>query len=127
MRVLCIDDNRDLADSIGLLLQLVGFEARVCYDGQQAIRLAQEFDPHICLIDLQMPGMSGDDVARALDSQFGEKKPYLIAVTAMGGDLHRILTRKAGFQKHLVKPVPPFELISLLNALRPEIQKERNA
>jgi DNA-binding response OmpR family regulator len=107
-----------LADSVGLLLQLVGYEVRVCYDGFQAVREALDFLPHVCLIDLQLPGMSGDEVARVISQTAPEPSPFLIAVTAMGGDLHRIVTRDAGFDLHLVKPVSPTELISILESRR---------
>jgi two-component system, OmpR family, response regulator len=118
MRVLCVDDNRDLADSVGLLLQLVGHDVRVCYDGFQAVREARDFLPHVCLIDLQLPGMGGDEVARVIKQTASEPSPYLIAITAMGGDLHRIVTREAGFDLHLVKPVSPTELIAILESRR---------
>ena len=57
LRVLCVDDNHDLADSVGTLLELVGFDVRVCYDGFSAVQEAREFLPHVCLVDLQMPGI----------------------------------------------------------------------
>ena len=62
-RVLCVDDNRDCADSAALLLRAMGFEARACYDGPSALALNDGFRPGVCFVDLNMPGMDGDEVA----------------------------------------------------------------
>ena len=63
LRILCVDDNRDLADSEATFLTLAGYDARACYGGQAALELAQTFHPRVCLIDLHMPGMDGDELA----------------------------------------------------------------
>src|SRR5690242_15936654 len=65
-RVLCVDDNRDCADSAALLLRTMGFEARACYDGQSALLANDAFRPALCFLDLNMPGMAGDELARVL-------------------------------------------------------------
>ena len=62
LRVLCVDDNRDIADSTAELLRRVGFECRACYDGPSALVEAAAFRPSVCLIDFNMPGMDGDEV-----------------------------------------------------------------
>lgn len=63
LRVLCVDDNHDIADSEAMLLGLYGFEARACYDGPHALVEAKVFCPDAYLVDLNMPGMDGCEVA----------------------------------------------------------------
>lgn len=116
IRVLCVDDNRDLANTIGMLLDYGGFDTRTCYDGECAIEEAIHFNPHVCLIDLLMPGLSGLEVARQIRRLFGDHTPFLIAVTAMGEEEHRQQATEAGFHLHLIKPVPPDELLAAIFA-----------
>lgn len=111
IRVLCVDDNRDLANTIAMLLDFGGFDARICYDGYDAVVEAIHFKPHVCLIDIQMPGRSGLEVARQIRSHFGEQTPQLIAVTALRDDEYRQYIRDAGFHQHLIKPVAPDDLL----------------
>jgi two-component system OmpR family response regulator len=114
--VLYVDDNPDVADSAVLLLRAVGFEARACYDGQTGLLMVEAFRPSVCILDLHMPGMDGDEVARRLRG-----KPWcpllLVAVTAMGDNASRERTNAAGFHLHLVKPVDPLNLVEVVNAL----------
>jgi two-component system OmpR family response regulator len=116
IRVLCVDDNRDLANTIAMLLDFGGFDARICYDGFDAVEEAIHFRPEVCLIDIQMPGRSGLEVARQIHRHFGDDPPYLIAVTAMGDAEHQQQVRDAGFHQHLVKPVEPDQLLAEINA-----------
>lgn len=81
-RVLCVDDNRDAADSTALLLRTVGFEARACYSGEEALHEAQSYRPHVCFIDLNMPGMNGDELAIRLREQGRRRQVTLVALTA---------------------------------------------
>lgn len=110
LRVLCVDDYRDSADTLSVLLEIYGCETRVCYTGRTAIAAAATFRPDACLIDLNMPGMDGDEVARRIRSLFPDAPPILIAVTAQGDAESRARTTAAGFDMHLVKPVDPDEL-----------------
>jgi CheY-like chemotaxis protein len=104
LRVLCVDDDRDAADSTGLLLELYGCEVAVYYDGPTALAAARRFRPDLCLIDFSMPGMGGCELARRLrESTRGALR--LIAVTAYGSDVARAATAAAGFDMHFVKPV----------------------
>ena len=119
LRVLCVDDNRDIADSEAMLLDLLGFDSRACYDGRQAIREVPKFRPDVLLIDLNMPGMDGCDVARVLRLRYEGPPPLLVAITAKGGTEDYRRTRDAGFDAHLVKPVEPSRLVELLATLKP--------
>jgi CheY-like chemotaxis protein len=117
LKVLYVDDNRDVADTAAELLGLVGFDARACYSGADALAVAAEFRPSICLVDLNMPGMDGDELAGRLREQAGGRAVLFVAVTAMGAEEYRRRTREAGFEMHLVKPVDPHDLVRILDAL----------
>jgi two-component system, OmpR family, response regulator len=117
LRVLCVDDNRDVADTTALLLQTVGFEVRACYDGATALKVADTFLPAVCFIDLNMPGMGGEELAVRLREWAAGRPLVLVAVTAMSGDEYRKQTAAAGFDLHFVKPVDPFDLVHVVNSL----------
>jgi two-component system OmpR family response regulator len=95
--VLCVDDNRDIADSEVMLLDVYGYEARACYDGQHALNEGRQFCPDAYRVDLNMPGMDGCQVARQLRAEHDGPPPLLVAITAKSGlaDFHR--TKEAGF------------------------------
>jgi CheY-like chemotaxis protein len=114
LRVLCVDDNLDAADSLGTLLRLVGFQAVVCHDGATALSVVGSFRPEACLLDITMPGMDGCELARHLRARPGGEKLFLAAVTATGGAEALERTKSAGFDLHLVKPVAPQHLIDVL-------------
>lgn len=115
LRVLCVDDNHDVADSEAMLLELYGCEVAVCYDGPSAVAEALRFGPDVCLIDYNMPDMDGCTVARHLKAWRKCDPVYLIAVTAHGSDAVREQTTQAGFDLHLVKPVNWDELTAALS------------
>lgn len=114
LRVLCVDDNHDIADSEVMLLDVYGFEARACYDGQCALKVGREFSPNVYLIDLNMPGMDGCEVARELRAEHDGPPPMLVAITAKSGVEDYRRTKEAGFDAHLVKPVDPERLLEML-------------
>ncbi len=105
LSVLCVDDNVDGADSLAVLLELLGCRARACYDGPSALRIAQEFNPDACFIDLIMPEMDGLELATRLRASAGSRALLLVAVTALGSLEDRTRTAIAGFHYHFVKPV----------------------
>lgn len=114
-RVLVIDDNRDAADSLAVLAALYGVQTRTAYRGEEALALAENFQPHIVLLDLGMPGMNGYEVARALRHRFGDAL-QLIAVSGWGRDADRADSARAGFDEHLLKPVETEQLSRILHA-----------
>jgi CheY-like chemotaxis protein len=116
LRVLIVDDNRDAADTLALLLKLWGFQPLVAYDGPAALAVAAAQRPDVVLLDLSLPGMDGFEVARHLRQQPGSETTPLIAVSGYGqeGDLRH--TRRAGFDRHLIKPFEPEELRRILSA-----------
>ncbi len=105
-RLLVVDDNRDVADSLGTLLRCLGAQVRVAYDGDSALELYDAFRPSAVLLDLGMPGMSGFEIAKRLRARVGDAVT-LIAVTGWGQEDDRRRSREAGFDAHLVKPIDP--------------------
>lgn len=117
LRVLCVDDNRDVADSAADLLRIAGFETRACYDGQTALAEAASFRPGVCLLDLNMSGMDGDELAVRLREQADGVPLVLVAVTAMSNEQGCQRIKDAGFDMHLVKPVDPHQLVLVVDTL----------
>lgn len=113
-RVLVVDDNRDAADSLADLLELLGHEAKVAYDGPAALELARELQPTLVLLDIGLPGMNGFEVARALRSEPHGQGITIVALSGYGRASDKELSRQAGFDDHLVKPVAIEALHGLL-------------
>jgi CheY-like chemotaxis protein len=114
LRILCVDDNRDAADTLGVLLELYGYKARVFYDGHSALTAAADFRPDAAILDLLMPGMDGDELGRRLRQTVWGRGLPLVALTALGGEEARARTAAAGFDLHLTKPVNPDRLANVL-------------
>ena len=112
-----MDDNQDAADSLALLLRLVGQEVRAAYDGPSALTQAQEFRPELVFLDIGMPGMDGYEVARRLRRRPGFDRTALVALSGYGSSGDRRRSEECGFYAHLTKPVSPAELEKLLAGL----------
>ncbi len=113
-RVLVVDDNRDAAESLALMLRLDGHEVRVAHDGPAALEAASAFRPEVVLLDIGLPRMSGHEVAARLLRQPHAGRRLLVAMTGYGQDEDRRRSHEAGFDHHLVKPVDPQTLRDLL-------------
>jgi DNA-binding response OmpR family regulator len=114
VRVLVVDDNRDAADSLTMLLALRGYEASVCHDGSSALDTALELAPDVIILDLGLPGIDGFEVCRRL-REAGLLKTCIIAVTGFGQDEDRRRSREVGFDAHMVKPVDSDELVKRIH------------
>ena len=112
-RVLVVDDNRDSADSLRMLLELGGNEVRTGYDGLEAVAIAERFRPEIALLDLGMPKLNGYDACRQIRATAWGRGITLIAQTGWGQDDDRRRTREAGFDHHVLKPIDPGALVAL--------------
>jgi PAS domain S-box-containing protein len=113
-RVLIADDLPDIADSLAMLLEAIGHDVRVAYDGECALRMAEQWRPDVVLLDLGMPKMAGDEVCRQIRSTDWGREMVLIAQTGWGQHDDRRRTADAGFDHHVVKPVDVEVLIELL-------------
>ena len=116
-RLLVVDDNRDAAMSLAMLLRLLGHEVEIAHDGASALALASAFVPHVVFLDIGMPGMDGYEVARRLRQQPGMQTVVLAALTGWGQQEDRRRTSDAGFDHHLVKPPEAAALERVLSAL----------
>ncbi len=114
-RVLVIDDNQDAADSTSMLLNVLGVQSHVAYDGESGLAAIQAWKPDIVLLDLGMPGMDGFEVARRIRADAGLAGLPVVALTGWGQQQDRQRTLEAGFDRHLVKPADPQALRAVLD------------
>ncbi|MBA2238462.1 MAG: response regulator [Lysobacter sp.] len=112
-RVLVVDDNRDAADTLAMMVEMLGHDVRCLYDPHEVGPEVERFRPELLFLDVGMPGMSGYDLARALREADGGEEIAIVAVTGWGQPEDRRMTRAAGFDEHLVKP-PALEAIRRL-------------
>jgi PAS domain S-box-containing protein len=118
-RILIVDDNVQAADGLGRLMSVAfGQEVRVAYCGKSALELAESFRPDLILLDLEMTGMDGYEVALRLRERSEGSQAQIVAVTGWGHEEDRRRSRELGFDMHLVKPVTARELRVLLADLR---------
>jgi PAS domain S-box-containing protein len=114
LRVLIVEDNRDAAESLKMLLELLGHETRVASTGPEGVRAAKDWTPDIVLCDIGLPGLDGYGVARELRLDPTTARARLVALTGYGSDDDRRRSRQAGFDHHLTKPAEPEILLGLL-------------
>ncbi len=114
-RVLVADDNEDSANTMAMILRLLGHEVKTAYEGRHAVELAGEFRPHAVLLDLGMPKFNGYDTCRSIRQQPWGREMVLIAMTGWGQQEDRRRTQEAGFDHHLVKPIDIAALAKLLS------------
>jgi len=122
LRVLVVDDNRDAAESLGALLQLLGHEVHLATDGLAAVAAVQELMPDVVFMDIGMPGLSGLEAARRIRALPLERQPRIFALTGWGQDADRERSQQAGIDRHLVKPIE----LTTLKAVLEEHADERS-
>jgi signal transduction histidine kinase/ActR/RegA family two-component response regulator len=115
-RILIADDNRDAADSLGMLLELAGHDVKVAHSGADALVSGKSYRPDVVILDIGMPDMSGYDVARSARRQAWGESAYLIALTGWGQAADKERAAAAGFDRHLTKPVDADFLGEILDA-----------
>ncbi len=113
-RVLIVDDNRDAANSLGMLLKLMSAEVAIAHDGVSALELLPKHLPTIVLLDIGMPGMDGFEVARRIRAHPAGRDVKLVALTGWGQESDRYRIRESGFDVHLVKPADVAAIEALL-------------
>jgi signal transduction histidine kinase len=118
-RILVVDDTRDSADSLAMLLKITGHETQTAHNGLEAIEKAESYRPNVILLDIGMPKMNGYDACRAIRGQPWGQDIKMIALTGWGQEEDRRKSKDAGFDGHLVKPVDISALLALLADAQP--------
>jgi CheY-like chemotaxis protein len=116
-RVLLVEDSPDTAESLMMLLEVLGHQVRVTHDGRSALDVAQASVPDVMMVDIGLPGMDGYEVARRIRQHPDLKRVILVALTGYGRDEDRQRAFAAGFDYHLVKPVSPDAIQDLVARL----------
>jgi signal transduction histidine kinase len=114
-RILVVDDNRDAADSLAMLLDLDGHEVQTAYSGREGLEASQSFKPNTVLLDIGLPGLDGYEVARRIRGS-GQREMLIIAVSGYGTEQDRRISSEAGFDHHFTKPLEYQRLKDLLNS-----------
>jgi signal transduction histidine kinase/ActR/RegA family two-component response regulator len=117
LRILIADDNADACAALSALVQFEGHQVLTAADGDEAIRLAQSFLPELIFLDIGMPGKNGHEVAKTIRALPTLRDTTLVALTGWGTDQDRVLSRQAGFDQHLTKPVALADISRLLRAV----------
>jgi signal transduction histidine kinase/CheY-like chemotaxis protein len=113
-RILVVDDNADAANTLSMVLRLDGHETVSVYTSKDAVEEAQSFQPNIILLDIGLPGMDGFEVARRIRATPAGASVHLVALTGYGQPEDRDRALRNGFDEHLVKPIAPAALASVL-------------
>ena len=114
MRVVVIEDHVDTADLMREILRDAGHDVRIAHTGADGIEAARALPAEVVLCDVGLPDIDGYEVARRLRADAATAKARLVALTGFDGDDEQRRARDAGFDRHVVKPVDPFVLESLL-------------
>jgi CheY-like chemotaxis protein len=119
LRILVADDNRDVVDSLSLLLELTGYQVYRAYDGLQAVEAAERCRPDLVLLDIGMPNLDGYEACRRIRKHPWGRDLPIVALTGWGQEEHLARSKAAGFTSHLVKPVDHGDLLRLLAQQQP--------
>lgn len=121
-RILVVDDNRDAATSLAMLLRLMGNQTKTAHDGLEALDVAESFRPDLIMLDIGMPRLNGYDTARRIRELSWGESVVLVALTGWGQEEDRRKSQDVGFNHHLVKPIEPASLEELLSELQPQVE-----
>lgn len=116
LKVLVVDDDRDAVDMLKMLLELHGGDAHVAYDGAEAVQLAEALRPEIVLLDIGLPKMNGYEACRRIRQHAWGRSIIVVALTGLGHEDDYAKSEESGFDMHLVKPVEPELLLTVLAA-----------
>ncbi len=117
LRILVVDDNLDAADTLAMLLKMMGNNVRTAHDGEEAVLAAGDLRPHAVLCDIGLPKLNGYEVCRRIRQEPWGANVILIAMTGWGQSDDRRKSKEAGFDHHMVKPVEPQSVMTLLVGL----------
>ena len=113
-RILVVDDNTDAAESLQMLLGVLGHTVEIAHEGVTALQVAWAFKPDLIFLDIGLPGMNGHEVARRIRGELGMPNVKLIALSGYGAQSDHARSKEAGFDRHLVKPVDPTALPNII-------------
>ena len=119
LRVLIVDDNRDGADALGLLVEALGNQVHVTYGGTQALDVATAFRPDLMFVDLVMPGMDGCDLVKRLRQMPAFAHTRIVAITGLKEEEYKVLAMQAGCNTVLIKPVALTDIRTVLTSVVP--------
>jgi len=122
LKVLVVDDNPIVADTLGMMLEEIGHQFEAVHDGRIALDAARSYEPDVVLLDIGLPGMDGYEVCRAFRQDDTFKSIPIIAQTGWGQSRDKDLALEAGFSFHLTKPVPLADLERYLATIKPYVQ-----
>ena len=117
IKILVVDDNRDAATSLAMMLKLMGNDTRTAHDGLEALDIAAVYHPDLILLDIGMPRLNGYETAKRIREQAWGQSVRLVALTGWGQDNDRRKSEEVGFDSHMVKPIAPESLKQLLASL----------
>lgn len=123
LRVMIVEDNEALAQTTGWLVEMLGYDYRLAANGKQAIEMAKDYRPDVMMLDIGLPGMNGYELCQALKPMPELANTVFIAQTGWGESEHRRLTKEAGFDHHLVKPLYLEALQSLLGEIEAKVKR----
>jgi PAS domain S-box-containing protein len=126
-RVLVADDNEDSAQSLAMMLKMMGSDTKTAHDGVEALEVGAAFEPHLVLLDIGMPRMNGYDTARRMRQERWGGSAMLVAMTGWGRDIDKRRSQEAGFDEHLVKPIEMEALEMILKKTQAQGQGARTA
>ena len=119
MRVLLVDDDHDTVDLVGMLLKSAGHDVKVAYGGADALTAADEHAPELAILDINMPGMSGQTLAQQLRKKRGSK----VQLVSLTGRFDRGVAFAANFDHHLAKPVTAQQLFQVITAAQATLKR----
>ena len=123
MRVMIVEDNEALAQTTGWLVEMLGYDYKLAANGKQALEMAPQYRPDVMMLDIGLPGMNGYELCQHLKPMPELAKTVFIAQTGWGESEHRRLTREAGFDHHMVKPLYLEALQTLLGDIEAKVTR----
>jgi signal transduction histidine kinase/DNA-binding response OmpR family regulator len=115
-RILIVDDNVDAAETLAMMLEILGHRTRQAHDGHDALKAAREFGPEVIFMDIGLPGLSGHQVVERMRGDLAMTDTYIVALSGYGTEEDRRKSAEAGFDSHLVKPLDPTALPGILDS-----------
>ena len=116
-RILIVDDNIDAAETLSMMLEILGQQTHKAHDGNAAIQAAADYQPDVIFMDIGLPGISGHEAASRIRKELGMSGVYMVALSGYGTEEDRRKSMYAGFDTHLVKPLDPSMLPGILSAV----------